>query len=122
VCSAAASPPEGFRTCVAQKGDIACDSYSVYSERHVFYSGVDDTRTCTPCTCGAPTGGTCSMLITLYTDAACSIELGSDTVKSTDSAPCLDMPVGSGLGSEGAPLTTGSSRWLRFATGSRSSG
>lgn len=37
----------------------------------VFYSGMSDTRVCSGCTCGVPTGGTCSGTITVYYRPRC---------------------------------------------------
>jgi hypothetical protein len=31
-----------------------------YSERHVFFAGVADTRNCSACDCGPPSGGMCA--------------------------------------------------------------
>jgi hypothetical protein len=98
VCSPAATPPDGFHVCIAREGDVDCPLISPYSERHTFYKGVDDTRSCTACTCGAPAGGSCSALISLYTDAACSV-LGAATMANTLS-PCLDVLPGSAMGSK----------------------
>ncbi len=104
VCSPS-GPPDGFRTCIAHEGDVSCPSYSPYQERHVFYEGLDDTRTCSPCSCGAPEGGSCSGLISVYADGACSALLSSTLVTSAG-ALCADVAAGSALGSKSAgPVT-----------------
>lgn len=42
-------------TCIYQEGDVACPD-GAYSERTVTYQDIDDSRNCSPCTCGDPTG------------------------------------------------------------------
>jgi hypothetical protein len=102
VCSPAAA---GFRACVATPGDVDCPASSPYVDRHVFYGGIDDTRGCTPCTCGAPTGSTCTGSIAIYSDAACSAQVFADLI--TSSGPsCIDVPAGSALGSKKAGPAT----------------
>ena len=39
-------------------GDVPCSSFSAYTDRSVFYGGVDDTRDCAACT-GGPVTGSC---------------------------------------------------------------
>lgn len=103
MCSPVAPP--GFRACVFTRGDLDCPSFSPYRDKHVFYEGLDDTRGCTPCTCGAPAGSTCSSLLSIYTDAACSALLDAITI--TSSTPqCHDLPPGSALGSKSAGPAT----------------
>ena len=36
--------------CVSKTGDLACPN-ATYSEKHVYYKGVNDTRSCSPCDC-----------------------------------------------------------------------
>jgi hypothetical protein len=106
VCSPAATPPDGFRVCIAREGDADCPIVSPYSEKHVFYKGIDDTRDCTACTCGAPAGGSCSALVTIYTDAACSAQTGSAMATNAATSPCVDVPAGSAIGSKAmGPIT-----------------
>lgn len=48
--------PDAFAdTCIAQTGDVQCP-VSPYSERAVYYGDFADTRSCSECTCGTPTG------------------------------------------------------------------
>jgi hypothetical protein len=96
VCRPAIVP--GFAQCIFQKGDNECPA--AYSDKHVFYKGIADTRSCTACGCGAPTGGTCTAFLSAYKDGACSSPVGSVTVDATGSA-CLDiLPSGQALGSK----------------------
>ncbi|MGH7434370.1 MAG: hypothetical protein ACRENE_01710 [Polyangiaceae bacterium] len=43
-------------------GDAPCPAGEWYKYRHVFYTGMDDQRGCTSCTCGAVTGASCAFL------------------------------------------------------------
>src|SRR5262249_53874094 len=60
-------PPAGFRECIVAKGDVECPAGDKHSEKRVSYDEkIDDTRGCTPCTCGAPTGTSCSALVSTF--------------------------------------------------------
>ncbi|WP_437596439.1 hypothetical protein WMF28_28100 [Sorangium sp. So ce590] len=58
-----------------------------YPFRHDF-STVIDARTCTPCSCGAPTGGECTAQITLYQDERCFDALGNTLITNIESPLC----------------------------------
>jgi hypothetical protein len=97
-----------FALCVSREGDddpaeVPCPTG--YPRRDVFYLDATDGRTCSPCTCGPPQESTCSSLVTVYTDSACSAPLGSVTVGSVESG-CLTVPSGSPLGSKAATPPT----------------
>jgi hypothetical protein len=100
------SSPPGFRVCIYQKGDNDCPSeFTPYAEKHLVAVGYNDTRTCSPCACGAPSGGACSSTVSVYTDGACSTLAYSATV--TSSGPdCHDLPSGTPLGSKSATAPT----------------
>lgn len=54
------SPPAPFaKVCVFQAGAATCPGGS-YSVAHVFYGGVSDSRACSGCSCGSPTGVSCA--------------------------------------------------------------
>jgi hypothetical protein len=61
-------------------GEAPCPAGDWYVHRHVFYSGVNDQRGCTQCTCGAPDGATCSFpnpnLPVGSFDTTCNVPLG----------------------------------------------
>jgi hypothetical protein len=59
-----------------------------------FARQVSDRRSCTPCTCGEPTGAVCEANVTLYKDPRCSTLLGMSVVTSADGALCTDVPSG----------------------------
>ena len=110
VCAPPAPGPE-FKTCVFYRGKpskVTCPS--AYPDRSVFYQGIIDTRSCEPCTCGAPEGSTCTGSIGLFSDAACGSPLGLPTFPVDATGPaCFDIkPAGPALGSKAAsePLFT----------------
>jgi hypothetical protein len=57
--------------CIFMSGDVACPS-GLYVTKHVAYGGLADTRTCTGCGCGAPSGGTCKGALQPQTTAPCA--------------------------------------------------
>jgi hypothetical protein len=96
LCAPAAEA--GYLRCLARDGDHACPA--PYTDDHRFFTGVDDTRACSPCACGAPLGSTCAALVTAYADGACSAPIASVTVDTTKPA-CVDiLPSGAALGSK----------------------
>lgn len=95
------TPPPGFGICTSKDGDdplIECPPD--YPTRYVLYLGAEDTRNCSPCACEPPQGSSCSSLVSLYSDDACAMQVGSVTATSTGSM-CVDVPPGS-LGSKAA--------------------
>jgi len=55
-----ATPPAPFaKVCVYQAGTAMCPA-GAYSVGHVFYGGVSDSRACSGCSCGSPTGASCT--------------------------------------------------------------
>lgn len=46
-------------------GDAVCPAAG-YTVKHVLYSGVDDTRDCSACSCGKVSGASCSTTLTTY--------------------------------------------------------
>jgi len=97
----APSSVTGWHMCIAQEGDAGCMG-STYTEKHLAFTGYDDMRTCSGCTCGAPSGSTCTVSIYAYPDDACA--LGVTVAQSVQSpAPgCGDVPMGGTVGSESA--------------------
>lgn len=97
----------GFLTCIFHEGDVECPEGSSYADKHVLYGGLDDTRACSPCGCGAPVGSKCEALVSVYADGACGAELGAVTVTTeAPEPPCLPVPAGSPLGSKSAGPAT----------------
>lgn len=52
------------------------------------FSTVIDARTCTPCSCTAPTDGKCTVKTTLYQDVFCDDELGDAFITNNDPPMC----------------------------------
>jgi hypothetical protein len=68
-----ATPPSPFASvCIFQAGMQTCPGGS-YSVSHVFYGGVSDSRACSTCSCGSPTGTSCTgSQVTLFGSGNCS--------------------------------------------------
>jgi hypothetical protein len=66
----APKPETGFgaKLCISHAGDVPCPGGG-YGVKHLYYTSVDDTRSCSACTCGTPTGGSCSFSITGYSSS-----------------------------------------------------
>jgi hypothetical protein len=102
------SPAVGFSICVSRQGDdpmVQCPQG--YPARSVYYVDGYDNRECAPCECGPPQGGSCSSIVTVYADDACSVQVGSVTAMSSGPM-CVSIPDGSPLGSKqaGPPMYT----------------
>jgi hypothetical protein len=59
-------PPEalGSTLCIWRAADAACPAG--YGARNQYYRGQEDGRTCTTCSCAAPSGATCGGSATLH--------------------------------------------------------
>ncbi len=75
--------PAAWESCIYRAGDVSCPSG--YSVKQVLFDGVDDTRSCSPCGCGTPTG-TCTGMVNLYNSASCSAPIGTLSLKQCTSA------------------------------------
>lgn len=63
------------------------------------YGTAIDNRGCSTCTCGAPSGGTCTGKITIYSGADCNLTSPAEYVLSTSTAPtprCQSFDLGAG--------------------------
>lgn len=108
-CAPATTAP-GFKQCISRDGDPAAPTLKCpvnYPERHVFYDA--PTPYCSPCTCGVPTGVTCTGSISISQNGACGtpplVKVSIDSKGPT----CVDVPAGSALGSKtaSAPIDSG---------------
>ncbi|WP_437660129.1 hypothetical protein [Sorangium sp. So ce1182] len=93
------APPEGFLTCIHHEGEQDCPE--TYPDRHVFYAGADDTRSCAPCGCAEPSGASCSILASAFSDGACS-QFVVGVVVSSAAPFCGAISPGTALGSKSA--------------------
>jgi hypothetical protein len=95
--------PPGFQICVSAFGDQQCEEG--FPDKHVFYRDFHDGRSCTPCACDAPSGGTCTGAISVFDGSVCSGLLLTLDV-ANDGKKCSGLVPGSGLASKSAgPLT-----------------
>lgn len=62
-----------FALCITPEHDGACRPE--FSKRFESTRRIRDDRTCTPCTCGAPSGGDCRVDVLLYGDGTCTNQL-----------------------------------------------
>lgn len=94
------APPEGFLTCIMHhEGEHDCPA--TYPSRHIVYEDAEDSRGCTACTCGEPSGAACSVLASAFSDETCSTVVVS--VLTTSEAPfCGATAPGTALGSKTA--------------------
>jgi hypothetical protein len=96
-------PATGFHVCVAQQGDDDCPG-SPYTEKHLAFGGFDDARSCSPCTCGAPSGGKCTARISVYADDACATDATDvETIDSTMPEWCADVTAAPLLSKSASP-------------------
>lgn len=100
----AAAPAPGFRRCVAQAGVVDCSASgpTPYTEPHVFDHGVEDMRSCSPCSCGQPAGSTCTAEIAIFGNGACTGDAGYVVTVGSDASACVDTLAGAPLGSKSA--------------------
>ena len=96
VCAPPVEP--GFEQCLIQNGERECPA--PYTIKHVFYYGFEDTRACTPCACGAPSGGTCSASVSVFKDASCTAPVFGSYGIDSSGPKCLDVLPGVALGSK----------------------
>ncbi|WP_437293002.1 hypothetical protein [Sorangium sp. So ce426] len=98
-----AAPPEGFLTCIHHEGEQDCPA--TYPDRYVFYAGVEDTRGCAPCGRTEPTGATCSVLASAFSDEGCSQLVAAQVI--TAAAPdCGTVATGTALGSKSVSVVS----------------
>ena len=79
VCLPKPGPNFADALCIFKDGDADCPSDGPYKSKSLLHLGIDDSRSCSACTCGAPVGMICSGTSTLYGDGACAQAVGSVT-------------------------------------------
>ncbi len=112
ICLPPDPSPPGFALCIFHDHEKACptDPGNIFTERHVFYQGVQDDRQCSTCTCGAPTGSACTATISIYKGAGCSDPTFAQIPISSAASVCLDIALpGQALGSK---KSSGSTTYL----------
>ncbi|WP_437899331.1 hypothetical protein [Sorangium sp. So ce124] len=83
------TPPPGWSLCRPPEDDGTCRIE--FPIRREFSTLGPDDRTCSPCECGPPSGGSCRMTVTLYGDTRCSRPLDSAELSDTDVPLCHDL-------------------------------
>jgi hypothetical protein len=93
--SCVAKPGVGFEAdvCIARAGDYACPA--PFLARSVYYDPAQtaDDRGCTDCSCGAPSGGTCSVTVQVFKDyqvGQCNNQIGVFTSDDTTGG-CVNL-------------------------------
>jgi hypothetical protein len=86
------SPSPEFKACLLRDGDHACPEG--WSDRHLLYGQVEDTRDCAACTCSPPNGGTCQVKYRIFSEPMCSTEVQSGDIWAGMIAPCHDFMPG----------------------------
>lgn len=81
--------------CISKAGDNACPAGSGYTTKKMFFD-LDpvDTRACSECSCGNPTGLSCTTSITTYSDTTCGSAIAT-TAASACSTYANNPAVGS---------------------------
>jgi hypothetical protein len=98
VCVSPTALPPPYTLCVYQSGDQTCPD--AYPQKQSASTGADDTRACSACACGAPSGSLCTAELNVFTDGACSSSSLLSVPISSLAAPCFDItPPGPALGS-----------------------
>lgn len=89
ICAPAPSSAFGTGVCVYQTGKVvACPS--TYPNQHVLYSSGTDTRSCVDsCSCGSPTGVSCSVVGAVSTSSTCA----GASLLFGDAGSCATFPV-----------------------------
>lgn len=76
-----APPPAPFvgRLCIAQAADTPCPD--PFTQRHDLadINGVNDTRGCSPCSCGGLSQASCSVVYSLYAKVNCGMKMADVT-------------------------------------------
>ncbi|WP_437337699.1 hypothetical protein [Sorangium sp. So ce394] len=81
-----------FSQCIMHLGAGEATCPPDYPEDVVLYDGMVDDRHCSPCECGPPTGGECSLTLLSFQDEACSALLATDTTSGMDPACLAPVP------------------------------
>lgn len=100
-----APPPTGYKLClVANEVEVALPCPEGWTDRRTGWRVVTNTRTCSACTCGAPEGASCTVRASVYADDACNDERGNMVLVSTGADQCIDLAVGTAVGSKAAEV------------------
>lgn len=93
----ATTGPYATSPCVYQVGGSppsACPAAYPDGPR-IYYSTIDDTRGCSECTCGEPTGGLCAGTITVFSQPDCGGDTSGTAYALASACQQIDLPNGS---------------------------
>ncbi|HRI71037.1 MAG TPA: hypothetical protein PK156_42690 [Polyangium sp.] len=100
-----APPAASYKLCfVANDIDVAVPCPDGWTDQYVGWREVTNKRVCSACTCGLPTGASCEVRATVYADDACTDTRGDMMLLSNEAAICVDLTVGTALGSKTAEI------------------
>ena len=99
-------PPPGFRQCIAWRGEGEPVCPGTYPEPFTFYSGLTDTRACTPCACTQLVASDCIALLSTYQDDGCMALLNANMMALGAVDVCSD------IGMPGADLGSMDATWI----------
>ena len=95
--------PAGFMACVYLGGLHPCLDEN-YPKQYLLFDHFEDTRGCSECTCGTPTGAKCSMNLQAYVDPVCNVNSCATTIGLAEPALCVDVMEGIALASKSAKI------------------
>lgn len=101
------TPVEGFEPslCIYAQGDLECPA-GPYATKHAYYSGAEDTRDCTNCTCGMGSA-TCSGSMHVFDAVACGGNQVADVPSTGVCTPAVGASVGLNFtGESSCPVAT----------------
>lgn len=97
-CAPESATTPDATVCIIQSGDVACPD-GAYTERSVFYTDIDDTRSCSACACGAPQGTCKPGSARVYDDNGCT---GTNRILEKNACPHYYLG-----------LAQGSAKWVK---------
>jgi len=71
VCAPRPTDPFEAAHCIVRTGNVNCPT-GPYSVKTLVYTGIDDTRDCSSCSCEDPTGMSCSGTSEIYPQPGCA--------------------------------------------------
>lgn len=89
ICMPKPQNPFKPHVCVEKPGDVDCPVGTPFQFKNVYYTDVDDTRDCTACSCGAASGGSCEITISLWGDT--TIGVCTTPVASFKAGQCTNL-------------------------------
>jgi hypothetical protein len=84
--------------CIAREGDHTCPEG--WAQKYTFYQHIEDSRSCSECSCGPAEGATCVRKYRLFTDSTCATEYGSWTTDDASLPQCQWLSDGTALASK----------------------